>query len=209
MPAIQSRFHTLLSRNVDGAETIPELTTQTARKLIERIDAVRLFAHAYSLLGNLTHGEYGPEDVIRYAHDHRLTGVCVHLLDGEERSLGQRDDEGLRAVAALAGSFGLDVHLEISSTAKADVDEVVRIARIMNAEHIRVYSRYEGHLSEVLRRIQEDLVYLASLADRFGLHFYFEQHEELKSGEIAALLAAADHPRLHALFDFGNMINAA
>jgi hypothetical protein len=56
--------------------------------------------------------------------------------------------------------------------------------------------------------IESDLHYLAQQADEHDLFFDFEQHEELKSGEIAQLLTRLDHPRLHALFDFGNMINA-
>lgn len=209
MSAIQSRFVSLLSRNVDRPDAVPELTPEVARKLIDRIDAVRLFAHAYSLLGNLTHGRMRPADVLRYARDHQLTGACIHLLDGEEKSIGRMSDDELRALAAYARSLDLVVHLEISSTARDDVDEVVRIARAMGVEHVRVYSRYEGYLSAVLLRIEDDLRYLAELADRYGLHFYFEQHEELKSDEIARLLEGLSHPRLHALFDFGNMVNAA
>ncbi|MNL10165.1 Xylose isomerase-like TIM barrel [compost metagenome] len=56
--------------------------------------------------------------------------------------------------------------------------------------------------------IETDLHYLAQQADEHDLYFDFEQHEELKSAEIAELLNRLDHPRLHALFDFGNMINA-
>jgi hypothetical protein len=209
MSVIQSRFTALLSRNVDDLSHIPELTPSKARTLIDRIDAVRLFAHAYSLLGNLTDGRLLPADLLQYAFDHQLAGICIHVLDGEERGLRQMPDDELREFAARAESLGLAIHLEISSTEKADVDEVVHIARVMSVEHIRVYSRYEGVLSAVLDRIDADLGYLAELADRYDLHFYFEQHEELKSGEISRLLEAASHPRLHALFDFGNMVNAS
>ncbi|WP_433705623.1 sugar phosphate isomerase/epimerase family protein [Paraburkholderia sacchari] len=210
MPFIQSRFATLIGQNLDAEESarIPELTPALARKLIERIDSVRLFAHAYTMLGNFTYGSFHPCDLLDHAYRHELGGICIHLLDGEERSLGRMSDSQLREVAAHASRLGLDVHLEISNTRRPDVDEVVRIARIMAVEHIRVYSRYEGLLSDVMKRVEADLRYLAELADRHRLHFYFEQHEELKSAEIVDLLRAVGHPRLHALFDFGNMINA-
>lgn len=210
MPLLQSRFDALLGRNLDAAERarIPELTPALARKLIERIDSARLFAHAYTMLGNFTYGTYHPCDLLDHAYRHELDGVCIHLLDGEERSLSQMSEPQLREVAAHANRLGLDIHLEISSSERADVDEVVRIAKVMSVEHIRVYSRYEGLLSEVMKRVEADMRYLTELADRHDLHFYFEQHEELKSTEIAALLNAVGHPRLHALFDFGNMLNA-
>lgn len=207
---VQSRFAKILSMNLDAAEQkqIPELTPQLAQKLIDRIDTIPLFAHAYSLLGNFTYGTYRPSDLLTYAFEHELDGVCIHLLDGEERSLGQASDAELREFGATAHQLGLKVHLEISSTHKTDLDDVVRIARILNVEHIRVYSRYEGLLSEVLTMVDSDLQYLIVLAEKYDLQFYFEQHEEFKSFEIAAILERANHPRLHALFDFGNMINA-
>lgn len=210
MPHIQSRFAAALAPNLDAGEVagIPELTSALAAKLIERIDSIPLFAHAYSLLGNFTYGTLRPRDLLVYAYDHELRGVCIHLLDGEERGLGKMSDAQLLEFGAEAARLELEVHLEISSTEKADVDEVVRIAGILGVQHIRVYSRYEGVLSDVLVRVDEDLAYMGALADTHNIQFYFEQHEELKSGEIAAALRKANHPRLHALFDFGNMVNA-
>lgn len=210
MPNIQTRFASILAENLDAREVnrIPELTTALASKLIERIDGIPLFAHAYSMLGNFTYGILLPRDLLVYAYEHELQGVCIHLLDGEERGLGQMEDAQLEEFGAEARRLDLAIHLEISSTRKTDVDEVVRIALILGVKHIRVYSRYEGFLSKVLEIVASDLQYLAQLADLHDLHFYFEQHEELKSTEIARALEVANHPRLHALFDFGNMINA-
>ncbi|MFE7329605.1 sugar phosphate isomerase/epimerase family protein [Streptomyces sp. NPDC057565] len=210
MPHLDARFRALLSPNLTAAEIgqIPDLTAERARVLIDRIDRVRLFGHAYALLTNLTYGAYGPDDVLDFAREHDLAGVCIHVLDGEERSLSRMNDDRLRAFAARARGYGLALHLEISTTEREPVDEAVRIAGILGVQHIRVYSRYEGQLSQVLSRIEDDLRRLGDLADIHGLHFSFEQHEELRSGEIAQLLRTVGHPRLHVMFDFGNMINA-
>ncbi|MDP5228529.1 MULTISPECIES: TIM barrel protein [Arthrobacter] len=210
MSPADARFRELLSSRLTEAEsaTLPPLTDTVARTLIQRIDGVRLFGHAYALLSNLTYGSFGPDDVLDFANRHELTGVCIHLLDGEERSLGQMSDERLREFAARARNLDLEVHLEISTTLEPDVDEVVRIAGVMGVRQIRVYSRFEGRLSQVMDRVEQDLRRLARLADQHDLHFSFEQHEELKATEIAELLQRVNHPRLHAMFDFGNMINA-
>ena len=130
------------------------------------------------------------------------------MLDGEANSLSQMNPDQLQAFSDKAAKLGLDVHLEISSTRREDVDQVIAIARAIGTRNIRVYSRYEGHLSRVMAQIESDLRYLGEQADLHDLYFDFEQHEELKSAEIAQLLQRLDHPRLHALFDFGNMINA-
>jgi sugar phosphate isomerase/epimerase len=210
MNAIQSRFQSLmLHRVADGdAFPAPVLTLALARKLLQRTSEVRLFAHAYPHLAQFTYGSYHPRDLLAFAHAHALSGISIHLLDGEERSLMRMGLGELRELAARADTFGIAIHLEISSTQRADVDRVVDMARAMGVHNIRVYSRYEGRLSQVLQTIETDLRYLAVQADLHDLYFDFEQHEELKSSEIMALLTRINHPRLNALFDFGNMVNA-
>jgi len=207
MKALQERFATLLNHKANGA-TAPLLTRELAMQLRERIDQVRLFAHAYPLLTNLTHGHVTPFDLLDFAYRHELAGLSLHMLDGEHNSLSQMNAAQLVAFGDKARALQLDVHLEISTTRKQSVDEAIAVAKAIGTRNIRVYSRYEGKLSQVMDTIAGDLQYLARQADAHDLHFDFEQHEELKSDEIAQLLKQADHPRLHALFDFGNMINA-
>lgn len=205
---IQERFNALLSHNVVEHAAAPVLTPALAQRLLERLAQVRLFAHAYPLLTNLTHGHVTPADLLDFAYRHELQGLSLHVLDGEQNSLSQMSPGQLQAFADKAQALGLDVHVEISSTLKQDVDQVIAIAKALGVRNIRVYSRYEGTLSRVMDIIESDLHYLAQQADAHDLYFDFEQHEELKSDEIAQLLKRLDHPRLHALFDFGNMINA-
>nr|WP_077524517.1 TIM barrel protein [Pseudomonas resinovorans] len=208
MNAIQARFAALLSHNAGAESAPPPLTTDLARRLLERLDSMRLFAHGYPLLTNLTQGRVTPEDMLDFAYRHELDGLSLHLLDGEHNSLSRMSAERLAAFADKARALELDVHVEISSTLPEDVDQAVAVARAIGSRNIRVYSRYEGHLSRVMDLIEDDLQRLARLADEHDLNFDFEQHEELKSDEIASLLRRVGHPRLNALFDFGNMINA-
>ncbi|MDH4563652.1 TIM barrel protein [Pseudomonas sp. BN411] len=208
MNAIQARFAALLSHNAGADSAPPLLTPDLARRLLERLDSMRLFAHGYPLLTNLTQGRVTPEDMLDFAYRHELDGLSLHLLDGEHNSLSRMTAEQLAAFAEKARALELDVHVEISSTLPEDVDQAVAVARAIGSRNIRVYSRYEGHLSRVMDLIEDDLRRLARLADEHDLNFDFEQHEELKSEEIATLLRRVGHPRLNALFDFGNMINA-
>jgi hypothetical protein len=208
MNCIQARFNALLSHNTHGNHPPPLLTPQLAGKLIDRMQRMRLFAHAYPLLTNLTHGGVTPGELLDFAYRHELQGLSLHLLDGEANSLSNMSLQQLQDFSCKASALGLDVHLEISSTCQEDVDQVIAIAKAIGTRNIRVYSRYEGHLSRVMDLIETDLRYLAQQADEHDLFFDFEQHEELKSHEIAQLLNRLEHPRLHALFDFGNMINA-
>ena len=54
MNCIQARFNSLLSHNSRSDCPPPLLTAQLASKLIDRLERMRLFAHAYPLLTNLT-----------------------------------------------------------------------------------------------------------------------------------------------------------
>ncbi|MEL7939618.1 sugar phosphate isomerase/epimerase family protein [Pseudomonas delhiensis] len=208
MNAIQARFAALLSHNAAADPQPPLLTTELAHRLLQRLDSLRLFAHGYPLLTNLTQGRVTPADMLDFAYRHELDGLSLHLLDGEQNSLSQMSPGQLAAFGDKARALGLDVHVEISSTLPGDVDRAVAVALAIGSRNIRVYSRYEGHLSRVMGLIEDDLRRLAQLADEHDLNFDFEQHEELRSDEIATLLRRVGHPRLNALFDFGNMINA-
>ena len=87
MNCIQARFNSLLSHNTDGSCPPPQLTAQLASKLIDRLGHMRLFAHAYPLLSNLTHGRVLPGELLDFAWRHELQGLSLHLLDGEANSL--------------------------------------------------------------------------------------------------------------------------
>ena len=113
---IQERFNALLSHKAVEAEAPPLLTEALARQLLDRLGQLRLFAHAYPLLTNLTHGRVTPGDLLDFAYRHELQGLSLHLLDGEENSLSQMTPTQLQVFADKAKTLGLDVHLEISST---------------------------------------------------------------------------------------------
>ena len=181
---------------------------KTAVSLIKRIDTIRLHAHSYSFILNMTHGDMAPFDLLDFAYQHELQGVNLHIDDGgNNSSLANSDAAALTRFKAQAEQLNLAVHLEASHTHQAEVDRIVRIARAMDVQNIRVYPRYKGTISEVMGYVATDLRYMADIADKYDLYFDLEQHETIKSGEILRLIQEADHPRIHSLFDFTNMIN--
>ena len=204
---LSRQFSQILNINLPNAEPII-LDVKIAQKLRARIDSIRLHAHTYSFIQNLTHGSFKPADALNFAYEHELHGLNIHVDDGEEYSLAHSTPKQLAQFKTYAQELDLTVHLETSSTKKTDVNRVVQIARMMNVQNIRVYSRYEGSLSQVLAWTVADLAYMAELADRYNLFFDFEQHEEFKSTEVVQMLKKVNHPRICALFDFTNMINA-
>ena len=204
---LSGRFQQLLSINLPKTEPIV-LDAAIARKLLNRIDGIRLHAHTYALIHNLTHASLKPVGALEFAYQHELRGLNIHVDDGKEHSLERSTPQQLAQFKAYARCLDLTVHLETSSTQKADIDRVVQIARTLDVQNIRVYSRYAGALSQVIALTVADLVYMAEQADKYNLFFDFEQHEELKSAEIVQMMKEVEHPRINALFDFTNMINA-
>lgn len=117
-------------------------------------------------------------------------------------------DEQLEAFAEKAKRYHLDINIETSASDNKTLDDAIRIALKTGASSVRFYPRYEGALSDVLRRISADIGYLKTHYQHSGLTFVLEQHEDLKSHELVTLIKEADFPELTLLFDFGNMINA-
>lgn len=187
---------------------VPRLTPAQSRKLLDRIAAIRLFAHSYTFIRNMTHGDMCPSDLLDFAFEHELAGICIHLDDGGAESLQDMPAAKRRAFGHQAADLGLAVHLEVSDTTPEEVDRLLAIAGDTGVRNLRVYSRYQGPLSRVLDLIRKDLARVAELAERHDLQVDYEQHEDLKAGEIATLLREIGSPRVNALFDFGNMINA-
>lgn len=185
------------------------LSLEQARTLRRRIDAgIPLFLHAYAYHLNMRCGTIRPLDLLDIAVRHRLQGVKIHMLDGEEHALGKAAPEQLQYFGNHARHLGLELHIETSSSEPAELDAAVRVALGCGATSLRFYPRYQGRLSEVLRRTAADIQYLRQRHGKSGLRFTIEQHEDLKSHELVRLVQQSGFDRLSILFDFANMVNA-
>jgi hypothetical protein len=64
-------------------------------KLAERARNIRLYLHAYAFHLNMRYERILPEDLLDIAHQYHLTGVKVHVEDGESFSLKNMRPEQL------------------------------------------------------------------------------------------------------------------
>ena len=116
-----------------------------AARLISRIDAIPLFAHAYAWHLNFRLGAATPCELLRFAHHHALKGVKIHVEDGEERSLlhapASRAD-----FARLARTLDLVIHLETSATDEPTLRAAIEMAHDTGATSVRCYPRYRACL---------------------------------------------------------------
>lgn len=184
------------------------MTINNARKILQRVDTLPLYLHAYAFHLNMRLERVLPADLLDIASENNLRGVKIHVLDGERFSLGNMDDKELSAFGDKARRLNLDIHIETSASDKASIDEAVAIALKTGASSVRFYPRYEGNLRDVLSIIANDIAYVRETYQDCGLTFTIEQHEDLKSHELVSLVKESEMESLSLLFDFANMINA-
>lgn len=192
----------------DWRAGVASLTASGRAELAKRARAAPLYAHAYALHLNMRFGALTPEDLLDFATRHGLRGVKIHVEDGEGKSLAQRDTAGRTAFGIKAKAQALDLHIETSATDAATLTELVAIGHATGASALRFYPRHSGPVSSVIAQTVADLRLLSSLDPTGKFRLLLEQHEDLCSAELVQIVRAVGNPRLHLLFDFGNMINA-
>jgi sugar phosphate isomerase/epimerase len=179
----------------------------SAAKLVRRTANVPFFAHSYTFYHNMIHG-FSPQDLARFAYEHDLHGICLHISDGDALNVRRMNAEEMDGFRCLLGKLGLQLNLEISSTDKLEVDKAISCARSLGVRNIRLYARHEGPLSRVIEKVHADLAYACEQANKFDLYFDYEQHEDLRAAEIAGILDRLGDSRMNTLFDYSNSLNA-
>ncbi len=101
------------------------MTINNARKILQRVDTLPLYLHAYAFHLNMRLERVLPADLLDIASENNLRGVKIHVLDGERFSLGNMDDKELSAFGDKARRLNLDIHIETSASDKASIDEAV------------------------------------------------------------------------------------
>lgn len=204
----QSKLEDLLA-----AENVSplKLDLPTLRRLVERTEDVPLFTHSYPFYFHMGSdgGGWGPDDLLTFAADQGLKGVKCHLNAGGNVTLATLSSEERQALGARARELGLRWHVEVSRTEFHELARVVAVASDLDAESIRCYPRYTGHVSTIIPRVIEDLRRFRRELDpasRFRLTV--EQHEDLTSSEMVQLVETVDDSRITLLFDTTNMIPA-
>ncbi|WP_084811112.1 sugar phosphate isomerase/epimerase [Ensifer sp. BR816] len=192
----------------DWRQRIAALPVESRTRLASRARSAPLFAHAYAFHLNMRFGGMTPLHLAEFASARRLSGLKIHVEDGEQASLNRMPDDALRAFAAAVDGLGLELHVETSTTEVAGLSDAARIALATGATSLRCYPRYEGRISQIVDSTIADLRRLKEFDPHGRLRYTLEQHEDLKSEELIHILEAVANPRLSLLFDFGNMINA-
>ena len=167
-----------------------------------------MFAHAYAFVLNFEQDTFSAMDLMDFAKAHQLKGICLGTDYGSIKKLKYASKSELEHIKSYAEKRGLQINLEVSSVSGEEVDSAVKIAQVLGVTNIRVYIRYGGLLSEVIKKGIHEIEYIAKSAEKNSLKFVLESHEVLKAHELVEIIKKINSPRVRVLFDFGNMINA-
>lgn len=203
-------FQSILLNKTNGnvGLPIPAFSRSVAQTLLDRINAIQLYAHTYSFNLNFKYSEYELSDFLSFAYEEGLSGVDMHIDYGKLKGLRRKSVQELEQIRALSERLGLTINLEISHTTKQEINHAVQLAGRLGAKEIRIYIVHGGKLSAVKKKGIENLRHAARMAEDNDLIFLLESHEALKSHEFVEIVQEVGSPRIKLLFDFGNMINA-
>lgn len=170
---------------------------------------IGLHVHSFSLRYHFRHPHLvdGGYDVFRYMREMAaagFTGVNISANGAGFRDLGGTDSAHFARVEALRAELGLKLELDTSDTTPANMRKMLGVTQACGGDTLRTYTKYAGPIDELIRRTIADLRAVAAEADERGVTIVLENHEDFQGGEIAEILAAVDHPRVRALYDYGN-----
>ena len=94
--------------------------------------------------------------------------------------------------------------IDTSDTRVDNLRQMLSVASQLGAERLRVYTKYEAPLSEQIDWTVRDLRVIAPEAEQLGITIVFENHEDFQGAVISEILSKVNHPRIRALYDYGN-----
>jgi sugar phosphate isomerase/epimerase len=166
---------------------------------------IGLHVHSFGLRFHFKHlRDFDVFRFIEVAAEQGFSGVNISANGPDFRDLGGRSTQHLQSVRAKLMEFGLKAELDTSGTSPAHLVAMLQVAAAVGADQLRTYTRYSGDESELVERTVQDLMEVAPAAEQVQINVLLENHEDFRGSAIAEILGRVDHPRIGALFDYGN-----
>lgn len=166
---------------------------------------VEMHLHSYSLRFHFMYRkDFDVFSFIDLAAQLGFTGVNISANGPDNRHLGGTTSQHYAAVRAALQTAGLKAELDTSDTRPEHLLNMLSISAAVGAEQLRVYTRYKGEKDDIIRKTISDLRTVAEAADTYRVTVVLENHEDFSGSEIRTILDAIDHPRIRALYDYGN-----
>lgn len=166
--------------------------------------------HSYSMINHLTHqAGYDVFRFIEHAKELGFSGVNISANGPGYRDLGGTTAEHFAKVKAHLQKLNMACELDTSDTRVPHMTELLQVAEAIGATVLRVYTRYEGSVGDLIKWTKADLKALAPIAVEMGIQIVLENHEDFTGIQVCEILDSVDSPWVKALYDYGNSQNVA
>ncbi|MDP6191007.1 MAG: sugar phosphate isomerase/epimerase family protein, partial [Gammaproteobacteria bacterium] len=166
--------------------------------------------HSYSLHNHFIHlPEYDVFRFIDHAREMGFTGVNISANGPGYRNLGGITAQHFAKVKQYLQAYHMACELDTSGTSVGHMTELLHVAQAIGADTLRVYTRYQGQIRELMQWTIRDLQALAPIAEELAVQIVLENHEDFTGSQIATILDVVDSPWVKALYDYGNSQNVA
>ena len=166
---------------------------------------IGLHVHSFGLRFHFKH--VPGFDVFRFmevASQQGFSGVNISANGPQFRHLGGATPEHLQRVRARLIELDLRAEIDTSGTDPAHLAVMLDVAAAVGADQLRTYTRYSGGTDTLIAETVRDLIAVAPAAEDLKINILLENHEDFRGQDIARILERVDHPRIRALFDYGN-----
>ncbi len=167
--------------------------------------SIEMHIHSFSLRFQFKYRrDFDVFAYIALAQKHGFTGVNISANGPGYRDLGGTTPEHFANVRACLQEHNMACEIDTSDTRVDNLQKMLLVASQLGAERLRVYTQYDAPLSEQIDWTVSDLRTIAPEAERLGITIVFENHEDFQGEVISRILAKVNHPRIRALYDYGN-----
>jgi hypothetical protein len=167
--------------------------------------SIEMHIHSFSLRFQFKYrSDFDVFAFIALARERGFTGVNISANGPGYRDLGGTTPAHFARVRACLEEHDMACEIDTSDTRVENLQTMLLVASQLGAERLRVYTKYQAPLSDQMEWTIRDLSAIAPEAERLGVTIVFENHEDFQGAVISHILAQVNHPRIKALYDYGN-----
>jgi sugar phosphate isomerase/epimerase len=167
--------------------------------------SIEMHIHSFSLRFQFKYrSDFDVFAYIALARERGFTGVNISANGPGYRDLGGTTPQHFASVRTCLQEHNMACEIDTSDTRVDNLRQMLLVASQVGAERLRVYTKYQAPLAEQIEWSVRDLSAMAPEADRLGITIVFENHEDFQGAVISNILSKVNHPRIKALYDYGN-----
>jgi len=167
--------------------------------------SIEMHIHSFSLRFQFKYrSDFDVFSYIALARERGFTGVNISANGPGYRDLGGTTPQHFASVRACLREHEMACEIDTSDTRVDNLRQMLLVTSQLGAERLRVYTKYQASLAEQMDWTVRDLRAIAPEAERLGITIVFENHEDFQGAVISSILAKVNHPRIKALYDYGN-----